>query len=991
MTSSSVQTVPTVDQGQVSPANPSANPNLTTVSSVEEKIPAPAPTASNPEELKQSLYQAWMQTQNQEAASDSVYRLEATTTGEIQGHNPTQGLDFSFQAEGVTLNGMNLALTGIGYQGQVLESLATVAPVATDNRVEYQRSAGLTEWYTNNSQGLEQGFTLSQAWPGQNGNELSLELSLTGGLFRSAGGGLEIVSDNGSATNYGGLYAYDATGQALPSRMEVGGEGQTARILVKLEGAQYPIVIDPLVQTQQFTASDGVTNDYDRFGTSVALSSDGNTALIGVPNKTITVTNNVAHTKQGAAYVFTRSGNIWSQQQVLSDTTTGAAYDYFGSAVALSSDGSTALIGAYEKTIGANSGQGAAYVFTRAGSTWSQQQVLSDTTTGATNEYFGWAVSLSSDGNTALIGAYNKGITGTNGVRNYSGAAYVFTRTGTTWSQQQLLSDTINGAGSDQFGWSVALSSNGNTALIGADFKTINGNNAQGAAYLFTRTGTTWSQQQIFTATNNTGTIVTVLRFGYAVALSSDGNTALIGAAGTSITGTNGYSSWVNTNQGAAYVFTRTGTTWSQQQILKDNTNVGSSSNWFGTSVSLSSSGNTALIGADQKNSLQGAAYLFTRTGTTWSQQQILSDITKGEPNDQFGVSVSLSGDGSTALIGAFNKNITATNGVAHIQQGAAYTFALPSLAITLTVNPVSTSTYGQAVTLTATFSSTNATGTVDFKDGSTTLNGSPVVVTNGVATFITSGLSTGSHTFTAAYSGNSNYAGSTSSNVPYTVNAVTSLTSLTANPFAGSISTQLVTLTATISPLTATGTVDFKDGSTTLNGSPVAIVSGVATFTTSSLIVGSHTFTATYSGDSKFASSSGNLSYMVYNTMLVTSNTDDGTGNTPGMLSYVLSQTVGGPPTSINFSINITTITFTGAMTIHVPAGVMIDGGSICSPSSAVVINGNGVTGDGLVLNGNDLMRNIWVKGFANRQITTSFLAPSWKKNTLQCVRASR
>ncbi|MEI6043138.1 MAG: FG-GAP repeat protein [Chloroflexota bacterium] len=337
MTSSSVQTVPTVDQGQVSPANPSANPNLTTVSSVEEKIPAPAPTASNPEELKQSLYQAWMQTQNQEAASDSVYRLEATTTGEIQGHNPTQGLDFSFQAEGVTLNGMNLALTGIGYQGQVLESLATVAPVATDNRVEYQRSADLTEWYTNNSQGLEQGFTLSQAWPGQNGNELSLELSLTGGLFRSAGGGLEIVSDNGSAINYGGLYAYDATGQPLPSRMEVGGEGQTARILVKLEGAQYPIVIDPLVQTKQFTSSDGAASDY--FGSAVALSSDGNTALIGAWGKKIG-----ANSQQGAAYVFTRAGSTWSQQQVLSDTTTGKAGEFFGNAVSLSSDGSTALV-----------------------------------------------------------------------------------------------------------------------------------------------------------------------------------------------------------------------------------------------------------------------------------------------------------------------------------------------------------------------------------------------------------------------------------------------------------------------------------------------------------------------------------------------------------------------------------------------------------------------------------------------------------------------
>jgi len=170
-----------------------------------------------------------MQTQAQEAVNNNTYHLEAAGAGEVQGHNPAQSLELSFQASGVKINGMNLSLSSIGYQGQGLETLAKVAPIATDNRVEYQRSADLTEWYVNNANGLEQGFTLTQAWPGQNGNELALELSLTGGLFQSAGGGLEMIPDKGSVTSYGGLYAYDATGRALPSRMEVGEEGQTIK------------------------------------------------------------------------------------------------------------------------------------------------------------------------------------------------------------------------------------------------------------------------------------------------------------------------------------------------------------------------------------------------------------------------------------------------------------------------------------------------------------------------------------------------------------------------------------------------------------------------------------------------------------------------------------------------------------------------------------------------------------------------------------------
>ena len=150
----------------------------------------------------------------------------------------------------------------------------------------------------------------------------------------------------------------------------------------------------------------------------------------------------------------------------------------FGYSVSLSADGNTALIGAYGATVGANAYQGAAYVFVISGGTWSQQQKLT-ASDGAAGDYFGCSVSLSGDGNTALIGAN----AATVGANTYQGAAYVFVISGGTWSQQQKLTAS-DGAAYDQFGCSVSLSADGNTALIGA-WATVGANAYQGAAYVF--------------------------------------------------------------------------------------------------------------------------------------------------------------------------------------------------------------------------------------------------------------------------------------------------------------------------------------------------------------------------------------------------------------------------------------------------------------------------------------------------------------------------
>lgn len=325
------------------------------------------------------------------------------------------------------------------------------------------------------------------------------------------------------------------------------------------------------VQQAKLLASDGTS--YDTFGRSVSLS--GNTAIIGAH------ADDDNGAESGSAYVFTRTGTTWTQQQKLL-ATDGATEDWFGYSVAI--DGNTAVIGAIkDDDNGAQSGS--AYVFTRTGTTWTQQQKLiaSD---GEPYENFGCSVSVS--GETALIGA-DFG----DGNEDFSGSAYVFTRTGSTWIPQGKLiaSDGVFG---DYFGISVRIDAD--TAMIGAIGDNENGNQS-GSAYAFVRNGSTWAQQaKLFTSDGTIGDL-----FGWSVSLSGD--TALIGEYFD-----------INSNDSNTYVnvFTRTGTTWSHQQKLSSDSSIGY---YFGYSVSIS--GNTAIIGAwgdDDNGASSGSAYIFIKT-----------------------------------------------------------------------------------------------------------------------------------------------------------------------------------------------------------------------------------------------------------------------------------------------------------------------------------------------------------------------------------------
>jgi predicted NBD/HSP70 family sugar kinase len=348
-------------------------------------------------------------------------------------------------------------------------------------------------------------------------------------------------------------------------------------------GSVYVFTRSGAAWTQQarLQAADAAASD--RFGYSVALSSDGNTCAIGAM-----ADSNSGGSFAGSVYVFTRSGSTWVQQARL-QAGDAAADDQFGFCVALSSDGNTCVVGANRDDNTGGTNTGSAYIFTRSGSTWTQQARLQAGDV-VESDNFGYAAALSSDGNTCAVGAPYFGSAS-------AGAVYIYTRSGTTWTQQAQLHSSDAG-NFDFLGTSVALSSDGNLCVTGAEGDNNTGGTDAGSVYVFTRSGATWTQQARLQAADAEASD----RFGYSVALSSDGNTCAIGAMADSNSGGN--------FAGSAYVFTRSGSTWVQQTRLQ--AADAAANDQFGFCVALSSTGRTISVGAPYKtSSVGGSAYVY--------------------------------------------------------------------------------------------------------------------------------------------------------------------------------------------------------------------------------------------------------------------------------------------------------------------------------------------------------------------------------------------
>jgi hypothetical protein len=305
------------------------------------------------------------------------------------------------------------------------------------------------------------------------------------------------------------------------------------------------------------------------FGQSVALSADGSTALVGSPEDSIPI---------GAAWVFVRAGTTWTQQARLLGSKPGpTVQDGLGISVALSGDGNTALVGAenFRDTVGA------AFAYRRTGTKWAHFGKILTGALEVGKGQFGTAVSLSSDGTTAAIGAP--------GDASSTGAVWIYAFGKTGWTQQSPKLTSASAAGTQNFGCSTALSANGATALVGA----CRAGSGAGAAYVFTRTGTKWSTAPVpLMPTGEKGPGI----FGTSVALDAGGATAVVGAP------------FDNSGAGAAWTFRRTGAAWKQGKRLTASAPKGASA--FGWGVGLTGDGKTAIAGGPNDASGVGAVWL---------------------------------------------------------------------------------------------------------------------------------------------------------------------------------------------------------------------------------------------------------------------------------------------------------------------------------------------------------------------------------------------
>ncbi len=392
-------------------------------------------------------------------------------------------------------------------------------------------------------------------------------------------------------------------------------------------GANPPV--PPTQEIAEILADTPTAND--RLGYSVNIS--GNLAIVGAPGDDDGAANS------GSAYIYTRSGGAWSLTQKITASDPGAD-DGFGSSVAIS--GEFAIVGAHLDDDGATNA-GSAYIFVNSGGTWTQVQkiVASDPNT---NDSFGTYVTITAT--MAVVGAYSDDAGGTD-----SGAAYIFNRSGGTWVQTQKLMPS-DAAANKHFAWNFDVS--GNFLIIGAWQDTHAGVNS-GAAYIFQKSGATWTQTQKLTASDAAANNF----FGVKVAI--DGSTAVVGAH-------------THAGRGAAYVFTNSGGTWTESQKLMASDALAGD----GFGVSLDISENLLAIGAhqnDDKGNSSGSAYIFSRVGTAWTE---VANVTAsdGAADDVFGRYLSLSGD--TMLVGAYQHDHGASD------TGAAYIFSAPGTSQTV-------------------------------------------------------------------------------------------------------------------------------------------------------------------------------------------------------------------------------------------------------------------------------------------------------------------
>jgi len=588
--------------------------------------------------------------------------------------NESHGMRYAFSSNGLIIQSADkswkwgMALKKWGYEGK-FQSVPDAEVKANDQTVEYTRGKGLTEWYKNTIFGLEQGFTLTERpdTTKAKGSLLALEIAISGTLTPKLNDNTLLLQDKNGETlsRYTGLFAYDSKHQKLPAHLVLA--DNTLQVLVDDSKALYPVTIDPWIQKAKLTASDGASSD--NFGKSVA-----------VDNDTVVVGSSSDHTpinQTGSAYVFEKSENGWSSTNTYATkllATDGQANDYFGWSVDIHH--TTIVVGAYgHDTDAGETNAGSAYVFVRPGASWADAgETLIETAKLTSNnrdeeDKFGYSVAIDfsseSVSHIIVVGAYwddHAPATTNTGI----GAAYVFEKNkGDSWTTTSTPSTKLvaSDAGAYNIEFGISLDVDNDTIVIGAH----KANSSIGAAYVFVEPANEsgWSSGETTTETaklansdNDNGDF-----FGKSVAISV--NTIVVGSPGN-----DAYcDSSTKSDLGAAYVYEKPGPVWLDMttETAKLTPVDCAASLYFGGTVAIDA--DTIAIGARGANSWAGAAYIFEKPESGWTNMTHTSKVTArdGGVNEYFGTSVAM--DGEAVFVGA--------NG-ASFGRGAVYVFKAP-------------------------------------------------------------------------------------------------------------------------------------------------------------------------------------------------------------------------------------------------------------------------------------------------------------------------
>ena len=550
---------------------------------------------------------------------DPAYWAEETARG-LSVANPGQRLRAWFDGGGVRVGSgplaVGLGLRGVGF-GHRLAPVVAAAPVAAGNRVTF-RYGWMDEWFVNGPLGLEQGFTLTAPPPGRAGGPLTLAMTLSG-TARAAltpGGRGVTFSGAGSSLAYRGLAATDARGRRLTAWL--GLRGRQLLLHVQAAGARYPVTVDPVIQQAQLTASDGAAGD--GLGFAVAISASGNTIVAAAGAATVN-----GNPGQGAVYVFTRPPGGWQDATQAAKLTAsdGSAFDNLGSTsgegengVAISANGNTVVAGASGPFANA---PGAVYVFAKPKTGWHDETQAAKLTASDAGPHDNLGTSVGISGNVIASGAPVATIDG----NSAQGAVYIFTKPGGGWRDETQVAKLTasDGAAGDTLGSAIAFS--GRTVVAGLIGATVNGNQDQGDAYVFTEPSGGWrdeTQAAKLTASNGAPFDF----FASSVAIS--GSTVLVGATG------------VNQGQGAAYVFVRPSGGWRDATQTAELTASGGS---FLLGYSVAIAGGTAMAGGGLPGGANGAIWVFVKPPGGWQNQTQTAEISNP---DFLGLMEALSG-----------------------------------------------------------------------------------------------------------------------------------------------------------------------------------------------------------------------------------------------------------------------------------------------------------------------------------------------------------